>query len=118
MVEVVVEADELAVHLRGWDRLFALARRFVVPVDAVSSVIARPRAGIPLGVRVGGAYVPRVIAAGRYRRWGGEWSFWCVHRARTVVVVELEGHKYSRLVLEVDEPEATAAVLASALTGR
>lgn len=112
MVQVGVEGNQLVVHLSGWAQVWALTRRFPVPVAAVRSVAARPRPGRELlGLRLPGSFVPGLVTAGRYRGTGGRWRFWAVYRADTVLVVELEGHRYSHIVVQVDDPEGTASRL-------
>ena len=57
-----------------------------------------------------GTHVPGLIIAGTYYR-HGERVFWDVRDASKAVVVELDGHDYDRLVIEVEDPAAVVALL-------
>ncbi|MEO3785282.1 hypothetical protein ABGB12_18280 [Actinocorallia sp. B10E7] len=62
----------------------------------------------PAGFRSPGTYFPGVIAAGTYRSRGGK-DFWDVRDPAGSLVIDLEGADYRRLVVEVEDPERTAA---------
>ena len=66
------------------------------------------------GIRAGGTHVPGVITAGTFYQ-EGERVFWDVHDPEKTVVIHLKDERYARLVIEVDEPPATAAAIQSAL---
>lgn len=107
-----VSADTRTVRfeMRGLDKLWALASRIEVPADTVRSARGEDRRALRrLGWRVG-THLPGWIKAGRYRS-RGRTSFWNVHRARRVLVVDLEGARFDRVVVEVDDPDAAAATL-------
>ena len=67
----------------------------------------------PDGLPLPGTYLPWVITAGSYWR-PGRWSFWCVHDPARAIVIDLTGDRYSRLVLQVDDPVATVAAIEDA----
>ena len=111
-VTLAIDGDDLVVRLSGADVVWALARELRVPRMLVRSVSVaeRPSLGRP-GMRIGGSYLPGVLTAGRYRR-RGQWSFWVVHRARRLLVVEcVTGARFDRIVLEVPDPDGEAARL-------
>jgi hypothetical protein len=56
-----------------------------------------------------------MIAAGRVRQ-DGRWAFWDVHDLERAVIIDLADERYDRLVIEVDDPRATAAGINQALT--
>ena len=93
----------------GWrDGLLAVRRRLSVPVRSIRGVAAAPRASVPrTGLRFPGTGAPG-IRMGSFG-FGAERDFWCVRRADSLLVVELEpGEPYRRLVLQVDDPHAEA----------
>jgi hypothetical protein len=49
-----------------------------------------------------------VLAAGAVRQ-EGEWAFWDVRDPERSVIIHLAGERFARLVVEVDDPAATAA---------
>ena len=84
-----------------------------VPVSHIKSIEIKSGTDKPVPrtnwktLRLGGTYWPGKITAGTY--WSletKEWSFWNIRKGERVVVIELEGEKYSRLVLEVGDLEA------------
>jgi hypothetical protein len=58
--------------------------------------------------------VPGVITAGTFYQ-EGERVFWDVHDPESTVVIQLKDERYVRLVIEVDDPPATAAAIRGVL---
>ena len=69
------------------------------------------------GIRAPGTHVPGVITAGTFYQ-DGERVFWDVHHPEKTVVIRLRDERYARLVIEVDDPRATAAAIQGALGER
>ena len=61
--------------------------------------------------------MPGVVAAGTFHQ-DGERVFWDVHNPANVVVIELEHEHFRRLVIEVEDPGATATEIKKALNDR
>jgi hypothetical protein len=63
----------------------------------------------------------RGLGAGRARRrtvrQEGEWAFWDVRDPERAVIIHLADERFARLVIEVDEPEASAAAIRQAIAG-
>lgn len=109
MVTVAVAGDCLRVRFSGWSRVWTLSGGFDAPLSSVRGARADPGLLLaPDGIRVGGAYVPGRIVAGRYWRPGFS-SFWCVRDPKRTVIIDLSGWRYDRLVLQVNDPNAVAA---------
>ncbi|MEV6978592.1 hypothetical protein [Kitasatospora sp. NPDC093806] len=107
MARVSVNDNTLVVEIEGLDRLWAIRSRIEIPLGNVRGATVDP--GIfrePKGIRVGGTHFPGVITAGTFRS-GGEWVFWDVKNPAGAVVIELADERYSRLVVEVEDPRAT-----------
>jgi hypothetical protein len=64
-----------------------------------------------------GAYVPGVLSAGTFHQ-DGERVFWDVHDPAKVIAIELADEHFKRLVIEVDDPEATITAIETAISGR
>jgi len=47
----------------------------------------------------------------------GEHAFWDVHDPDRTVVVELDHERFAKLVLEVEDPQGTAAAINAAVAG-
>ncbi len=118
-IRVEVAGDSFVVEPLGLDRLWCVRARIQIPQSAVSGVrVAARREVRPTGIRLPGSYLPGVITAGSYGT-GDIRSFWDVRRADRVLVIDCTPHPafgYRRLVLEVTDPDATAAILQRALT--
>jgi hypothetical protein len=66
------------------------------------------------GIRAPGTYVPGVIPVGTFCQ-EGERVFWDVHKT---VTIELRDERYSRLVVEVENPPATVEIIQERLGRR
>jgi hypothetical protein len=56
------------------------------------------------GIRLGGTHIPGVITAGRFYS-HGKWAFWDVHDPAKAIGIELRNEHYSKLIVEVGNPE-------------
>ena len=116
MVTVAIEEDRLKVRLSGWKAMFAMKREIDVALGHVVSV----RAGSltskqPDGLRLPGSYIPGVITAGSYWWKDRGWSFWSVRHEDRAIDIRLRDEHYRRVVVEVADPFATAALIEEAL---
>lgn len=107
---VTVEGDQLVVKMRGPFVVLALRSRVTVPLDHIRSVeVVDDARRLKRGPRVG-TYMPGGTIAGNFG-FGANKAFWAVQH-RTAVVIELDFHgRYAKLVVEVDDPAAIAALL-------
>ena len=110
MAEVEIAQDALIVHVEGMDRLFALRSRLEVPLSHVEGAEADPEEARRRwhGIMERRIWVPGPITAGTYYQ-EGELVFWDVHDPEKTVVIRLKDERYRRLVIEVEDPEATVA---------
>ena len=116
MAEVELTENALIVHVRGMDRLWALKSRLEIPLSHVVGAEVDPEVAQEWrkGIRAPGTHVPGVITAGTFYQ-EGERVFWDVHDPEKTVVIQLRDERYARLVIEVDDPPATAAAVQGAL---
>lgn len=113
-----VEGPSLVVRLRGLNKIWAFKSRIVVPLTAVTAVEVKPKLDkMPIGLRMPGTSVPGLIVAGSYRTKGRR-SFYAIRRGDNVLVIDLEGVKYSRIVIETGDPHTSAATIEAALPAR
>jgi hypothetical protein len=119
VAEVELTGKALVVHVRGMDRLWALKSRLEIPLAHVVKAEIDPEVaqGWPKGIRAPGTHVPGVITAGTFYQ-EGERVFWDVHDPEKTVVIHLRDERYARLVIEVEDPPATAAAIRRALGER
>ena len=112
MAEVELTENALIVHVRGMDRLWTLKSSLEVPLSHVVGAEVDPEVarGWRKGIRAAGTHVPGVITAGTFYQ-EGERVFWDVHDPQKTVVIQLRDERYARLVIEVEDPRATAAAI-------
>ncbi|MFI8090310.1 hypothetical protein ACIF9R_18630 [Streptomyces sp. NPDC086080] len=117
LISVDRERGLLTVEFQGLDKLWTLKSRLEIPLAHVRGATHDPgMARGPKGFRVAGTQFPGLITAGRFRR-HGERLFWDVKNPDKAVVVELaDGETYDRLVIEVDDPRATVALIEECIT--
>lgn len=118
MAEISVDGHSMVVEMHGADKLWALHSRMVIPLAHVAG--ARIDAGAVRdswgsGLKLGGARIPGHLTAGTFRQ-EGDWVFWDVHDPDRSLIVDLHDEHYARLVVEVDDPVASAALVNGALS--
>ncbi|MFE9611907.1 hypothetical protein [Streptomyces sp. NPDC006012] len=115
MALIRILGDDLVVVMEGLDKLWAFKGRLTIPLANVRGATADPGITTALkGIRAPGSHVPGVITAGTFHQ-DGDKVFWDVRDPSKAVVVELADEKYARLVLQVDDPRATVALVENAL---
>jgi len=119
MVTVSVVGTSAVFDVQGADKLWSLRSRLEIPLAHIRDV--RPAPEMPGwldwlsldGVKVVGAHLPGVIAAGTFYHKDG-WVFWDVHDAAKAIEIVLDHEEYSRLVVEVADPQQATAALNAA----
>ena len=111
MVDVEVRDDVATFRVRGLHQLWAFRRKIEVPLGRMRAAYRDPLVKRKLkGVHCPGTYIPGFLTAGTFYGPGGK-TFWDVADPRNAVVVELDGHDYAKLVVEVRDPEGVVAML-------
>ncbi len=112
MAQITIDGGQLTVRLSGWEAVFALKREISVALNHVVSAQAGTlMSKRPDGIRLPGTYVPGVITSGSYWWKDRGWSFWSVRHEARAIDIRLRDEHYSRLVVEVADPFATAALI-------
>jgi len=115
MAQIELTSGTLIIRIEGADKLWALKSQLAIPLGHVAGVEpaeAEAREWLH-GIRLGGTHLPGVISAGRfYER--GQWVFWDVHHPERAIAIALRDERYSRLVVEVDDPGAALAAIENA----
>jgi hypothetical protein len=120
MATISVAGDDLVVEVAGRDRFYALNKRGVtVPLEHVVAVGEGVQMGRPLmpGLPWLANSFPGAFTVGSYRR-QGKWTFWVVHDPRQTVLATLGNEHFSQLVIEVDDPKSTIALVNEARNSR
>lgn len=115
-VRLTISDGALHVEFLGWDAVWLLRRRIVVPVGQVRGLTVARQDRVPReGRKLPGANVPGVIRAGVWVARPNR-DVWDVRRAEHVLWIELEPDAdFRRFVLEVPDPHAAALELRPAL---
>lgn len=115
LASVSTSGDRLFVTLRGLNKLWAFKNQIEVPSSAITGVEVKPKLEkMPLGLRMPGTSVPGIIIAGSYRI-KGERHFYAIRRGDGVLIIDLQGERYDKLVLETADPISDANTVRSVL---
>jgi hypothetical protein len=101
------------------DHLFALKSELAVPLKHVMGAVKdeEEARGWCHGVRAPGTNVPGPITAGTFHQ-HGERVFWDVRHPDRAIAISLSDESYGKLVIEVDDPDATILAIEAAVGGR
>ena len=113
MTEVTIKDKQLVVEVKGWDKFWSFKKRLEIPLDHVLGVREAVNERVS-GFRAPGTRVPGIITAGTFRKQGRK-IFWDVHNRANAIAIDLRDAKFSKLVIEVADPEKTIAEIERAL---
>lgn len=105
MVELSISNGNLALHVKGADKLWAFKSSLEIPLVHIAGVTANPELarGWWHGIRLPGTNLPGVITAGTFYQ-DGKRVFWDVHDPEKTIVIDLHDERYNQLIVEVAEP--------------
>ncbi|WP_067536629.1 hypothetical protein [Nocardia crassostreae] len=113
MVELEVEGTTVTVHVTGAHRVLALREHVSFDLAQVSKIEEAPVDLRPPWLRAPGAFFPGVIAAGTFRGKGRK-EFWDTLFQGQAVQIDVIGSEFTRLVVDVDDPDRVIRMLATA----
>lgn len=118
MVELEVREGNLALHVRGADKFWALKSTLEIPLQHIAGVRADPEIarGWWHGIKLAGADLPGVLRAGTFYQ-HGQRVFWDVHNPEKTIVIALHDERYGELVVEVADPAAAVERIRPYCTG-
>lgn len=116
MTTLKIEHGNLELTIEGMDKVWALKSHLTIPLEHISIAAYDPEIakGWWHGVRLLGSNIAGFITAGSYYN-HKEWSFWDVHNPENTIVITLKDEQYSKLVIEVIEPEQAVIEINKAL---
>jgi hypothetical protein len=116
MVDVTVLENSVAFKVEGVRQLWAFRSELVIPLADILGVEFNPaRVGRWWqGVRLMESNVPGLFADGTFV-YHGELVFWDVEHPEHTIVLSLVHERYKKFIIEVPDPEATAAAIRDAL---
>jgi hypothetical protein len=117
MVTVSIADSCLHLDVQGFDRFLSLRSHLDIPLSHIRSVRIDPEAarGWWHGLRLMGSQIPGVVTAGTFYEQGGI-VFYDVHDPDGTIVLELDHERYKRLIVEVEAPEKTRALIERAIS--
>lgn len=117
MVDITVTHDTLVLEVLGSHKFWALKSRLSIPLEHIKGVYAdpEPAMGWFQGLKVAGADIPNIFRAGMFYQ-KGEKVFWDVRHPKNTIVIEMEDETFSKLIVEVKDPEAAVAEIRAALS--
>jgi len=112
MVDVSVEDGRAVFEIEGMHKLWAFRSRIEIPVEHITNVeVNHDQVGRWWhGFKLIGTDAPGLFAAGTFY-YHGETVFWDVHDTTKTIIVSLEHERYKKLIVEVADPVAVAAML-------
>ncbi|WP_280193497.1 hypothetical protein [Nocardia farcinica] len=110
MVEIEVTGTTVTVEVVGGHRLLSLRERLTFDLRDIAAVGPASVDLRPPWVRAPGTFFPGVIAAGTFRGKGRK-EFWDTRFDGSAVQIELTGGEFTRLVVDVDDPDSTLRAL-------
>ena len=117
MAELIVDDDDLVVHLTLGEKIWGFHGDVRVRLSCIASVAPDPMPWLGLrGWRMTGVSLTGKIALGT-RRHGDGYDFCILHNDRPAVQVDMAAGRFSRLVISVPEggdPQTEAARIAGA----
>jgi hypothetical protein len=117
--QLELAGDRLVVRFPGASALLAFKRPLAIPlahvvrVDRATNGPEEQLEGF-LGL---GTWLPGVVGAPRFRHVSGR-VFWNVSDPANAIVVQLEQEHYSRMVIDVADPDGTVAAVRAAIARR
>ena len=117
MVRLEIVAGSLVLHVVGLDQLWSFKSQLTIPLVHVQAVQPVPNEAKQWfhGLRAPGTNIPGVIVAGTYYD-GNGCAFWDVHDAENAIEISLHDERFKRLVVEVEDPAASIALLRDAIS--
>ena len=115
MARIELTSKMLIVSITGMDRFLAFKGQLEVPLTHVTGAEADPEIAKSSwkGWKAPGTNIPGVVTAGTFYR-DGKRMFWDVHDPEKTIVIRLADDQYDTLVVEVEEPNATAQAITRA----
>jgi hypothetical protein len=116
MVKVSIDGGRANFAVQGWDKLWALKTSLEIPLSHIrgARIDTESARGWFHGLRLPGTEIPGVLTAGTFLQRDGA-VFFDVHDPDNTIVIELDHENYKRLVIEVEDPDATVTMIQSAL---
>ncbi|MFI7003007.1 hypothetical protein [Nocardia sp. NPDC050175] len=114
MVEIEVTGTTVTIQVVGGHQVLALREHITFDLANITEVVRAEVDLRPPWVRAPGTFFPGVIAAGTFRGKGRK-EFWDTRFDGRAVRIELDGGPFTRLVVDVDDPDLILQALRTAV---
>ncbi len=104
----------MVINVLGMHKLWAFKDRIELAGSSIKSVRETDPSVSPPFWRAPGTYIPWIIVAGTYYGKKGK-EFWDTTRRSKQIVIELENDKYTKVVVDVENPAKTIREIRSIL---
>ncbi|MGG1575297.1 hypothetical protein [Fictibacillus sp. NRS-1165] len=107
--------DKLIIHFTGMTAAASLKKEIKVPLSAIQSVKIDEFKINPLAFRVGTSGIGKNVKHGRFL-YDNEWVFLSYSNHKNVLILDLEGFEFKKIVLELVAPEEAKAKIEGLLS--
>jgi hypothetical protein len=116
--KIKIDGGNLVFEIHGMDSFLALKRSVTVPLTHVTSVSTDKASWDTLKqIRVVGSGLSGVVKDGTFLAPDGTVSFFEMHDPDKCITVNLKDDHYKKIVFQVDDKDAAAAMIYDALKG-
>lgn len=113
MATITVDATHVHINLSRFERFFGLLTSLSIPLAHIQSAVHDDQVLSTLGIRAPGLAWPRRALIGTFRKW--KFKDFVVWRNQPhLVVIQLEGENWNRIVIGVTEPDTIVWAINSA----
>lgn len=97
--------NTLSFKITGMDSVLAFRRSISIPLREILNIYRLPARLKPPLFRSPGTYIPGLLVAGTFRG-QGRTEFWNTRRSRKALVFEINDGEFTRIVVDVKDPQA------------
>ena len=114
MTKVSISSGKLIIDVQGLHKIWALKSRLEIPIEHISGVRRAADERVK-GIRLPGTSIPGLITAGTYYEANEKPVFWDVCEQEKAIAIDLQDERFSTVVIEVADPEASIREILNAL---
>jgi hypothetical protein len=112
VVSITSEGENIVIKILGWHQLWAFKKELSIKKANITAIYQNEEEiKWVRGLRIPGTHLPFVITAGTYYPFKGGTEFWDVCNKKNAIIITLENDKYTRIVVEVEDPQETMKML-------
>jgi len=122
MTRIEITDTMLIVNVEGFDKILALKSQLQVPLSHVVGAEIDPHIDeefrrLFVGIKAPGTGIAGVVRAGTWYTNAGK-VFWDIHHPENAITIHLADDTYNKLLIEVENPVSTVAVIQEAIQRR